>query len=116
MQTPTVSIIGPTTEGTYTTTLQSIILSGLANDDTEVASVAWAVVGDPQNGAASGTINWTAGPIQMPEVTVDPVSITVRITATDIYAKTGSEDIVITRVPGANNVDEDLSDQGSELR
>ncbi len=112
---PTVSIISPTTEGTYTTTLQSIILSGLANDDTEVASVSWAVVaGGPQNGPADGTASWSAGPILLPAVTADPVSITVRVTATDMYGNAGNEDIIITRVPGANNVDEDLSAQGSE--
>lgn len=113
---PTVSIISPTTEGTYTSTLQNISLSGLANDDTEVDSVSWQViVGGSQNGTASGTGSWTAGPILLPVVTGEPVSVTVRVTATDIFGKSGSEDIIITRVPGATNVDEDLSGEGSEL-
>jgi hypothetical protein len=112
---PTVTVLSPTNEGTYTTTSDFITLSGLANDDTEIESVSWeVVVGDTQNGTANGTNSWTAGPIQLPTVTGEPVSVTVQVTATDIFGKLGSEDIVITRVPGATNVDEDLSDQGSE--
>jgi hypothetical protein len=114
---PTVSIVSPTTEGTYTTTLQSITLSGLSNDDTEVSSVSWNVIEDSSNyGDASGTDSWTAGPIELPPVPdgAESVSITVRVTAADSYNKEGSEDIVLTRVPGANTVDEDLSAQGSE--
>jgi hypothetical protein len=113
--TPTVTVLSPTNEGTYTTTSDFITLGGLANDDTEIESVSWeVVVGDTQNGTASGTNSWTAGPIQLPPVTGEPISITVQVTATDIFGKPGSENIVITRVPGATNVDEDLSDQGSE--
>jgi parallel beta-helix repeat protein len=116
---PTVAITSPSTEGVYTTTLDSITLSGLANDDTEVASVSWFIVEDPsQNGPASGTSdwsNWTTSSIQLPTVTTEPVSITVRVTATDNFNSIpGSEDIVITRVPGATNVNEDLSDLGQE--
>ena len=111
---PTVSIISPTSMDTFTTTLESISLSGLASDDTEVASVSWEVVESSEKGTASGTSSWSTSTIHLPEAAGEPASVTVQVTAIDIFGKSGSKEIVITRVPGASNVDEDLSSQGSE--
>ncbi len=55
---PTVNVLSPTNEGTYTTTSQFVTLSGLANDDTQVDFVSWEVVETGQTGTAEGSNSW----------------------------------------------------------
>ena len=57
---PTVTIITPTTAGTYDTGTTPITVGGIASDNDAVASVAWSNGATGSFGTATGTTTWTA--------------------------------------------------------
>ena len=118
---PTISIISPTTEGTYTTTSQSISISGLANDDTQLSpedqeaydAIAYENMTTGTTGVASGAKTWNTGPILLSPDTEN----TIRITATDRFGKQTWENIIITQnsqETGIANVEGPPSVQGND--
>ena len=104
---PSVSIESPTAETTYLTALDSITLSGVADDDTQLVSVSWTRTAgsDATSGAATGTANWSTTAISL----IEGEDNVVAITATDIFENEGSASITITREAEVTNVEEDLS-------
>lgn len=87
---PVVNITSPTTSPTYATTNASIILSGTASDDVSVSNVNWTSSAG-YAGAATGTTNWTAGPI-----TLQPGANVITVAARDPSANRGVDTIVVT--------------------
>ena len=83
---PLVTIEKPTAAENYTTALAVISLSGIANDDTEVADVTWTRTAgaDNVNGAVSGTNNWTTTAIPL----VENIDNVITVVSTDRFGKT----------------------------
>jgi Putative Ig domain len=88
---PTVSIVSPTTDPTYTTDNTMIILTGTASDDVGVVSIMWA---NSRGGAGStlGTSSWATTPIDLKMGDND-----ITITATDAAGNTQAVTLTITR-------------------
>jgi len=111
-QNPVVTIIDPVYEGDYPTASTTISISGLASDDTGVASVTWlrTATGSPDaEGAAAGTDNWNCSDIPLVEDTLN----TVTITALDDFGGMGSAVITVLQEPGVEvQVEVDLTDEG----
>jgi hypothetical protein len=61
---PTITITGPTSASTYSTTSSSTALTGTAADNVGVTQVTW-VNDRGGNGVASGTTNWSASSIPL---------------------------------------------------
>jgi parallel beta-helix repeat protein len=104
---PTLTVISPTSGGSYSTALESISISGFASDDTAIKSVNWLNGGS--SGTAEGTVSWNTGPIALN----DGVN-TIQITAIDIFDKSGEssfQEIEVTKQASETivNVEEDLS-------
>jgi hypothetical protein len=90
-QAPTLTIAAPTTEGTWTTTMTSIAMSGTAADDQSVASVSW-INHRGGSGIATGTTAWN-----VPAIALQLGANAITVTATDNFGNTGSAVLVITR-------------------
>jgi hypothetical protein len=80
---PTVSLVTPTTGGTYATTLRTIALSGTSADAVGVSQVTWAN-SRGGGGAAAGTTNWTVQGVGLQLGTN-----VITITASDAAGNTG---------------------------
>ena len=106
-QLPQVLITVPESDETEGVSSSSITVSGLASDDTQVASVSWSRTAgtDTVPGDAVGTENWSAEDIPL----VLGVENTITITATDLYGKSGINTITVTRAAEATAENEDLT-------
>src|SRR5258705_2619005 len=61
---PTISITGPVSSTSYSTTATSVTLSGRASDNVGIAQVTWPTSTGP-SGTASGTDSWTGADIPL---------------------------------------------------
>jgi len=110
---PAISIEIPTADDTYTTSLTSIIIGGVANDNSGIASISWECFNDDilaDSGTASGTTSWTTGPVHL---TADADN-TIIIRARDRFGNTGQAEIVVTTESAVTTADQDLSSESSE--
>ncbi len=109
---PMATIEKPTAAENYTTALEVISLSGIANDDTGVAQVTWTRTAgvDTVNGAVSGTNNWTTTAIPL----VENIDNVITIIAVDQFGKTGTDSITVFRESGVKilTIEADLSPSG----
>ena len=88
---PTITITGPTSASTYTTTSTSIPLSGTASDNVGVTQVTW-VNDRGGNGVASGTTNWGVSSIPL---VIGTNTITVQ--ARDAAGNLANDVLTVTR-------------------
>lgn len=91
VQDPTVDITGPASDATYTTTSNSISLSGTAFDDFGVTYVNWTNAATSGSGTASGLTSWN---IFNMDLAVGANFITV--TAYDAAGNSGTDTITVT--------------------
>jgi hypothetical protein len=61
---PSISIQAPTSGNVYQTTVNTVVLGGIAADDTGVVEVTWANA-QGASGPASGTTSWTAAGVRL---------------------------------------------------
>ncbi|HLF94942.1 MAG TPA: Ig-like domain-containing protein, partial [Planctomycetota bacterium] len=94
---PTIVIVTPTPNATYTAASSPLALGGTASDDIGVTQVTWTNAGTAAGGTASGTTDWTA--------TIPLVSGLNRITVTarDAAGKVGTDTIDVTYTPPAGD-------------
>jgi len=110
---PIISVEIPTAENTYTTSLRSIVIGGVANDNSGIASIEWECFnGDVlvDNGSASGTTSWTSGSINLAEDSDN----TIVIRAIDRFGNTGQAEIVVTMESAVTTTDQDLSTESPQ--
>ena len=88
---PAVVIQAPTTEEVFSTTAAEVTLSGMSFDDLGVISVRWEV-SDSLSGFATGTSQWTLGPIPLEVGDTEVV-----VTAVDAAGNQGNDVIRFTR-------------------
>ncbi len=93
VQDPTVGITGPTSDATYSTTSNSISLSGTASDNFGVVSVNWTNAATDGSGTASGLTSWN---IFNMDLAVGDNLITVF--ANDSAGNSGTDSITVTYV------------------
>ncbi|NMO18748.1 hypothetical protein HPC49_13275 [Pyxidicoccus fallax] len=86
---PTVSITGPTTAATWTTTAPTLTLSGRAADATGVCKVTW-TNDRGGSGTATGATTWSAN------VSLQPGTNLLTVTAWDGAEQTTSDTLVVT--------------------
>lgn len=89
---PTVTITSPTTDPTFLTVNAAVNLAGIAGDNLDLQSVAWANAATGAGGATVGVGSWSVNAVALNE---GPNAITV--TATDGVGKTGASVITVTR-------------------
>lgn len=87
--TPTVTITSPTSDASYTTTSNTVSLSGSASDAHAVNRVTWSN-SRGGNGTASGTTGWSVSTISL-----SLGSNTITVTATDNAGNTGKDTITV---------------------
>ena len=88
-ESPTISILSPTTEISYLSFENSITLSGMASDNEEVASIQWSSdIGN--SGTAFGTESWTASDIPLSNGATQ-----ITVSAYDNTGNSASEEIII---------------------
>jgi hypothetical protein len=94
-----VSILTPTVNEVYFAGVDFITLSGLANDDSRVASVVWTRTPDsyPASGNAAGTQSWTGFNIPLVKDPTQVVDNVITVTAIDPYGNIGSASITVKR-------------------
>jgi hypothetical protein len=90
---PKVLITAPTTEGSYTTTSNSIIISGTVSDAQGMGSVAWST-DHGSKGVCTGTTSWTAS-----NILLLPGENTITVTATDVDNYKSSATLTVTYTP-----------------
>jgi hypothetical protein len=101
-QAPSVSIELPTPAETYTTSLVSLALGGMASDNSGVASVSWTRTAGTEptaTGSAAGTTSWTTSPIPLVAGKDNVVTVTVK----DLFGNYTSSSVTITRKPATVN-------------
>jgi hypothetical protein len=86
---PTVTITGPTTGTSYTSSSSSMTISGTASDNVGVTQVSW-VTNYGVSGTASGTTNWTASGIALRSG-----SNIVTVTARDAAGNTNTDVLTV---------------------
>ncbi len=94
---PTVEIMGPTDQATYSTTDQTIMLSGIAQDDVGLNAVTW-VNSEGGSGTCVGAQDWSTGSIALV-----PGQNVISVTATDTSGNTGTDVLTITRIADVAN-------------
>lgn len=87
---PTISISSPTSGGTWAATSSSLTLAGGASSALGISTVSWKT-SSGKTGAASGTTNWTAGPVAL-----DFGTTTVTMTAYAADGGTASKSVQVT--------------------
>ena len=92
---PTINITGPTTLSSYTTSVSSVTLSGIASDNIAVTQVTW-TNNRGGSGAATGTTAWNIAGI-----TLQSGSNIITVTAHDSAGNTGTDQITVTYTPPA---------------
>jgi hypothetical protein len=92
---PTLSVTAPTTTGSVTTTQKSVVLSGLAKDNRQVARVTWVTdkgaSGRATQSGAADQVTWSSGSITLPTGTN---RITVR--AYDRAGNVATQSVAVT--------------------
>ncbi|MBN1849809.1 MAG: hypothetical protein JW932_14625, partial [Deltaproteobacteria bacterium] len=94
---PVVSITSPTVGGSYQTSDESVILSGIASDNVDVIQVTWSNASGG-NGLAKGTQNWAT-----PEIRLLEGENIISIGAKDSAGNEGKQTFIVTYQP--QNVD-----------
>jgi len=92
-----------------TTQSDTLVLTGLAEDDTKVLKVTWEVGNALASGTAIGTENWIVSPIPL---VVGENEIT--ITAEDIFENSSSISYTVTRLELPTEIVEELKDETPE--
>ena len=87
---PVVTITGPTSAATYTTTAASLTLSGTASDTVGVTQVTW-VNNSGGSGTATGTTSWSASGI-----TLSASANIITVTARDAAGNAATDVITVT--------------------
>ena len=91
---PTITITGPTSASSYTSSVSPVTVSGTASDNVGVTSVTWTCsTCTPSSGTASGTTSWSISGVSMTESTTVPNSFVV--TAYDLAGNSSSDSISI---------------------
>ncbi len=90
---PKVSILSPTTSGSYTTSTSSITVGGSASDTVGVTQVTWSKSGGG-SGTATGTTSWSASGISLASG-----QNTITVTAKDAAGNQGTAVITVTYNP-----------------
>ncbi len=125
---PEISIINPTNQGSYTTTLPVIFISGIASDDTQLDDIAWTRTAtvtcpdpiDPEGpsvpmiiqGTAVGLESWITG-----DIVLCPGTNTIEISAYDIF---GNLNVALIEVvqnaaeTGVTSTQDDQSGDGAQ--
>jgi len=83
---PTLAITAPTSSGSYTTTANSVTVSGTASDNVGVTSVQWAS-SRGGSGVATGTTNWSAAAIPL-QAGTNILTVTARDAAGNVGTAT----------------------------
>jgi hypothetical protein len=86
---PAVTITGPTTSASYTTTSSTISLRGTASDNIGVTQVSW-VNSRGGSGIATGTTSWSAG------ISLQSGSNVLTVTARDAAGNTKTDVLTVT--------------------
>jgi hypothetical protein len=92
---PTVSINGPTSTTTFSTSASSLSLNGAAADNRGVTQVTWSN-NRGGSGTANGTTSWTTAAIPLQTGTN-----VITITARDAAGNTGADSLTVTRGTGS---------------
>jgi hypothetical protein len=87
---PVVTITGPTSATTYSTTTSSVTLSGTATDNASVTQVSW-VNSRGGGGTASGTTSWS-----VPGIALQGGSNVLTVTARDAAGNTSTDVVTVT--------------------
>jgi hypothetical protein len=87
---PVVTVTGPTSAATHTSTASSVALAGTASDQVGVTQVTW-VNNRGGSGTATGTSSWTAA-----SVALQVGSNAITVTARDAAGNTGTDVITVT--------------------
>jgi hypothetical protein len=87
---PTISIAGPTTSPSYTTTKNVITLGGTASDNKGVTAVTWSN-NRGGNGFSSGTTSWS-----VPSVPLQGGTNVITVTAQDAAGNKGTDVLTVT--------------------
>ncbi len=87
---PIVSILSPTTSGSYPTDKATLAISGSAQDDSGLTEVRWASSAG-QSGTATGTTNWAINAIALQEGVN-----TITVTAVDAAGNEGTDTLTVT--------------------
>ena len=90
MENPTLTILSPTSEYSYLSESNTISISGIASDDTEIESIKWKD-SHGNGGTAFGTENW-----EIRDITLQNGDNVFTITAYDKANKSASAEIMIT--------------------
>jgi Putative Ig domain/Fibronectin type III domain/Glucodextranase, domain B len=90
---PSVSILGPTTAPSYSTTSSVVTLGGTSSDNMGVTAVTWAN-NRGGSGFSSGTTNWS-----VPSVALQGGSNVITMTAQDAAGNKGTAVLTIDRLP-----------------
>lgn len=95
---PSITIVGPTSAATHTTTSATIALSGTASDAFGVTQVTWANSGGG-SGVASGTTGWS-----VPSIALQAGDNVITVTARDAAGMTATDTLTVTRSDGGTPV------------
>ncbi len=87
---PSITITGPTTGSTYTTTSAAVNVSGTASDNIAVDSVTWAS-DKAGSGTATGTTSWSVN-----NITLVPGPNVITVTAKDSSGNTAAQTLTVT--------------------
>ena len=87
---PSVSITGPTSAATYTSSASSVLLSGTATDNVGVSAVTWAN-DRGGSGTATGTTGWSA-----PSIALQVGTNVITVTARDAAGNRGTDVLTVT--------------------
>lgn len=88
---PTISIVSPSSSGSYQTAAGSVSVSGLASDNVGLTDVTWRSNGGASS-SATGLQNWEAA-----DIVLAPGDNTIEVTASDAAGNTESAQIVVSR-------------------
>jgi hypothetical protein len=90
---PTIAIISPTSDPTFSTDAWSVDIGGTASDDVGLASVTYSLNGGAAI-ACTGTTTWTAE-----GVALTPGTNAIVVTATDVASRTSTATLTVTCTP-----------------
>jgi hypothetical protein len=94
IQDPTVSITGPTSSPTYSTSVGTLALSGTATDNVAVTSVTWSNPATGASGTAIGLASWSIS-----SLTLASGDNPITVKAFDAAGNNGTDTITVTYTP-----------------
>lgn len=94
---PAVSITGPTSGTTHSTSSTPLALSGGASDNVGVSGVTWSNAGTGGGGTAAGTTSWSAS------IPLNAGSNAITVTARDAAGNSSTDTITVTYTPPAGD-------------